>query len=333
MPAHLSPAARQKLGRPVDPLDQETMDLVAANGDLSRLSAEQRTRYYNARCSQIGLDPQTLPLRFCVVKESTKDHGQWKEKEKLVLYSPKEATDQLRALHQITIDPTAVSVDDQHDIVKVIVRGYLPNGRQDTEIGAVALVTNEGTALSAYQRANAYMKAFTKAKRRLTLSLVGGGLLDESEMEDLAEAVTVPDYLPTPAGTPAPLSPSRPSVVTPASGSVASRPDSPDPLPVPSAMDAAPDSPTSLAPVSPPAEASNAQPASRLGDAEAAMLWTRAQTHQPPITRPEDLLAYTNVLLNTAYTSLRDLSRDHYSQLLADLDPTNNAPDSPSPAS
>jgi hypothetical protein len=67
----------------------------------------------------------------------------------------------------------------------------LPNGRQDESIGAVNIAGLKGE-----NRANAMMKAETKAKRRVTLSICGLGLLDETEVETVGAS---PASLTTPA--------------------------------------------------------------------------------------------------------------------------------------
>src|SRR6516162_3098534 len=54
----------------------------------------------------------------------------------------------------------------------------MPNGRIDTSIGAVSIGGLKGD-----NKCNALMKAETKAKRRLTLSICGLGMLDETEIE------------------------------------------------------------------------------------------------------------------------------------------------------
>jgi hypothetical protein len=66
----------------------------------------------------------------------------------------------------------------------------MPDSRQDESTGVVALAGLRGEAL-----ANARMKAETKAKRRVTLSLCGLGWLDETEVEDVpgARAPTASD--------------------------------------------------------------------------------------------------------------------------------------------
>jgi hypothetical protein len=57
----------------------------------------------------------------------------------------------------------------------------MPDGRIDEATGAVTISGLKGEAL-----ANAMMKAETKAKRRVTLSMSGLNMLDESEVKDIA---------------------------------------------------------------------------------------------------------------------------------------------------
>ena len=67
------------------------------------------------------------------------------------------------------------------------------NGRIDEATGAVSLELLKGE-----NRANAIMKAETKAKRRVTLSFAGLGMLDETEIESIpgAQKVTEKDITP-----------------------------------------------------------------------------------------------------------------------------------------
>src|SRR5690606_13039724 len=65
----------------------------------------------------------------------------------------------------------------------VRVYGRDKTGREDVATGAVSIAGLKGDAL-----ANAVMKAETKAKRRLTLSLAGLGWLDESEVDSIPDA-------------------------------------------------------------------------------------------------------------------------------------------------
>jgi hypothetical protein len=99
---------------------------------------------------------------------------------KLRLYALRDCADQLRRLHGISISIT--SRERLGDVYIVTVRAKDRTGREDESTGAVALGTLKGDAL-----ANALMKAETKAKRRVTLSLAGLGWLDETELETIPQ--------------------------------------------------------------------------------------------------------------------------------------------------
>ena len=62
-------------------------------------------------------------------------------------------------------------------------RGVDKDGKKDESSGSVSIA-----GLRAMDLANAMMKAETKAKRRLTLSICGLGYLDETEIEDMQRA-------------------------------------------------------------------------------------------------------------------------------------------------
>lgn len=145
-------------------LDDQTMLLLVAGGDCSRLTPAQRLTYYNARCDAAGLDPRAQPFEF--VKLNGKE----------VLYARKAAADQLASKHGVRVEIVSQSTDD--GIRVVTVRAVAKDGRQTDEIGAVTVKGLQGDALC-----NAMMKAVTKAKRRAILSLCGLGMLDETEVE------------------------------------------------------------------------------------------------------------------------------------------------------
>src|SRR5215471_16423848 len=133
-------------------------------GDLSRLSDQDRLAYYRKVCETTRLNPFTQPFEYITLNG------------KLRLYCRKEATDQLRQIHEVSL----VIVDRRRegDVYLVTARATLPSGRTDESTGAVSIGNLKGDAL-----ANALMKAETKSKRRVTLSICGLGLLDESEVE------------------------------------------------------------------------------------------------------------------------------------------------------
>lgn len=143
------------------------LEKAVVMGDLSLLKPMERLEYYHAVCQSVGLNPLTKPFLYIKTKEGA-----------LVLYANKGATDQIRALRSISI---GLPVRDTTDplFATWLVTGTAPNGRTDTDIGSVSI-----GRLAGNERANAIMKALTKAKRRLTLSLAGlGNMLDESEVE------------------------------------------------------------------------------------------------------------------------------------------------------
>ena len=91
----------------------------------------------------------------------------------------------LRSIKAIAIDGCERDLSDP-DFATWLVTGHDSSGRVDTEIGSVSTVGLKGEA-----KANAIMKALTKAKRRLTLSLAGLGWLDEIEVGSVPSAVPV----------------------------------------------------------------------------------------------------------------------------------------------
>lgn len=140
-------------------------------GDLGGLSNEERLAYYLRVCNSLELNPATRPFDYIRLNG------------KLVLYARKDCTDQLRALRGVSVSKP--NIDTQDGLCIVSVTAQLPSGRTDSDIGIVTVQGLQGDA-----KANAIMKAVTKAKRRATLSICGLGMLDETEVE------TVPDVQP-----------------------------------------------------------------------------------------------------------------------------------------
>jgi len=148
------------------------LERVLVSGDLAGLTESQRLEYYRAVCESLGINPLTRPFEYL------KLNG------RLVLYATRSAADQLRAIHGISI--VDAQIERRDDLIVVTVRGRTRDGREDVEVGVVSVAGLRGEAL-----ANAEMKALTKAKRRLTLSLAGLGWLDESEIETIPDAQRV----------------------------------------------------------------------------------------------------------------------------------------------
>lgn len=152
-------------------LDPKAIEAVLLNGDLSKLTTEQRVSYYNHVCDTLGLNPLTQPFAYLSLSGKT------------VLYARKDATEQLRNIHNISIDPKTFTREVIEGVYVVTAPASMPTGRTDVSTGAVAIEGLKGEA-----RANAMMKAETKAKRRVTLSICGLGLLDETEIDSIPNA-------------------------------------------------------------------------------------------------------------------------------------------------
>lgn len=146
-------------------IESVAIEQALIKGDLTGLTTEQRLSYYHKICESLGLNPMTKPFDYISFQGKT------------TLYAKRDCTDQLRKIHRISIEITKREVTN--DIC--IVTAHASNGlRHDESTGAVPVGGLKGDAL-----ANAFMKAETKAKRRVTLSICGLGILDESEIEPL----------------------------------------------------------------------------------------------------------------------------------------------------
>lgn len=170
----------------------DVIESVVITGDLKALAPEQRVAYYNRVCQSLGLNPLTKPFDYITLNG------------KLTLYAKRDATDQLRRQYGVSV---AIANRERADgIFSVTAHATLPDGRTDESIGAVPIVYPEtvqewqnsqrinrphpkaGQQFTGEDLANAYMKAETKAKRRVTLSIVGLGWLDETEVGSITDA-------------------------------------------------------------------------------------------------------------------------------------------------
>ena len=157
--------------------DAKMLESVLVDGDLSRLTPAQRLDYYRQVCQSCGLNPLTRPFDYIRLNG------------KLTLYARKDATDQLRKIHGVSIED--IDIQETEKLFRVKVKGHDKTGRSDCEVGVVSKTDMQGNL------ANIEMKAVTKAKRRFTLSICGLGWLDESELESIpanvAQTVVVDD--------------------------------------------------------------------------------------------------------------------------------------------
>jgi hypothetical protein len=150
------------------------LERVIVGGNLAELKPAERLMYYKAVCESVGLNPLTKPFDYLHLNG------------RLVLYAKKEATDQLRSLPQHAVSITKLERESSDGCYIVTAYATHKTGRTDSAIGAVNIDQLRGEA-----KANAIMKAETKAKRRVTLSICGLGVMDESEVEDALMAATL----------------------------------------------------------------------------------------------------------------------------------------------
>jgi hypothetical protein len=139
---------------------------LALKGDISGLKPAEKVRYFQELCQSLGLNPATQPLIPLTLNG------------KQIFYFAKGATDQLARIHGLRRE--VVSRERLDDVYIVTVRATLPDGRTEDSIGAVSIAGLKGDALC-----NALMKAETKGKRRVTISILGLGMMDESEIETI----------------------------------------------------------------------------------------------------------------------------------------------------
>ncbi len=150
----------------------QTMEAVLIEGDLSKLTSEQRVIYYKKTCESLGLNYLTKPFAYI------KLNG------KLTFYALKDCTEQLRKRDGVSIYEIKTTMFDGVYVVTAYARTR--EGKEDVATGAVPTLNLKGEAL-----ANALMKAETKAKRRVTLSICGLGMTDEEEINSIPTALKV----------------------------------------------------------------------------------------------------------------------------------------------
>lgn len=154
----------------------ELAEKVILNHNLAALKPAEKFMYIKQICNDLKLNMLTKPIQLISF--------QGKE----IIYFTKDATEQIRNKNNISIVDMESKVVNGIYIVKVTARD--PFGRIDSSTGAVSIEGLKGDALC-----NAMMKAETKSKRRVTLSISGLGVLDESEIDTMRGAVRIDAYV------------------------------------------------------------------------------------------------------------------------------------------
>lgn len=146
--------------------DMSVVEQVLIGGDLAKLTQSERVTYFNRVCESLSLNPLTKPFEFLSLNGKT------------ILYARRDCADQLRKRDRVSIEVKARELVE--GVYIVTASASTPDGRKDESVGAVPIEGLKGEA-----RANAMMKAETKAKRRVTLSICGLGMLDETEVDSI----------------------------------------------------------------------------------------------------------------------------------------------------
>ena len=149
-------------------LTADTMSKLVLRGDMSGLSEDQKVEYYACLCKSMGLNPATKP--FQIIKFQGRE----------IMYATKDCTEQLRKIYGVSICELDKLFQDGLYIVTA--KAQDKEGRYDAATGVISITNLKGDAM-----ANAIMKAESKAKRRVTLSICGLGMLDESETDTIGK--------------------------------------------------------------------------------------------------------------------------------------------------
>ena len=149
------------------------VESALVRNDISKLTTEEKKNYYNALCESVGLNPLTKPFAFLTL--------QGRE----VLYATKDCSEQLRKIHGVSTQ--VISEGVVGDLYEVRIKAGDRSGRVDEDMACIPLGNAKGAEL-----ANIKMKCITKAKRRVTLSICGLGMLDESELDTIESVQKAP---------------------------------------------------------------------------------------------------------------------------------------------
>lgn len=151
----------------VKPDEMRALEKVLIKGDLAGLSEQQRITYVNALCKALKISPLFQPFDYVAFQG------------KMVLYAKRSCAEQLRNKFGISI--RVINRERIDGLYVVTAQARTSSGREDEAIGAVNI-----KGLSGKELANSLMIAETKAKRRVTLSVCGLGILDETEVQQEA---------------------------------------------------------------------------------------------------------------------------------------------------
>ena len=163
-------------------LSAEIIEKIVTKGDLSGLSIQQKLTYLKYTCDKLSLDPAAQPFNLISFKQGSF----FKE----VLYCTKAGAEQLN--NNNNVSHQIIEEKEEKGLYIVKARASLPNGRFVEDVGIVDVSKGfTGGVPLGIELANLMLKAVTKAKRRATLSLLGLGMMDETEVETLSDVKVI----------------------------------------------------------------------------------------------------------------------------------------------
>ncbi len=143
------------------------LEKVILGNDLAGLTPLEKVQHVSNICSSLGLNPLTKPIQLL------------KFQGREIPYVTRDGTDQLRKINNISIPKLETKIIEG-GVYVVTAYAQTTDGRQDSSTGVLAIAGLKGDALC-----NQMMKCETKAKRRVTLSICGLGMVDESEIDTM----------------------------------------------------------------------------------------------------------------------------------------------------
>lgn len=154
--------------KPKKQIDLSSIDNFLIRADINSMNEEQISNYIRKLCELVAINPITRP--FDIMLQGGKK----------VIYANKGCAEQLRNIWGISIRIVKREVID--GVYTVTVAAQMGD-RVDESTGCVWIEGLKGEA-----RANAMMKAETKGKRRVTLSICGLNMPDDSEVDSIPGA-------------------------------------------------------------------------------------------------------------------------------------------------
>lgn len=146
--------------------EQARVAIRALNYDYSGLTVREKLGIYLKRCEVAGVNPLLRPFQWGTIDGKTQ------------LVRTKALGAQVRQREAVSVRVVEQVFDVDRGVYAVRVVGETPDGRVDEDLGAESIIGMRGQDL-----ADAMMKAFTKAKSRVTESMFSsGGGSDQTEV-------------------------------------------------------------------------------------------------------------------------------------------------------